>query len=481
MNDHFTLHAGRSRRRPDRYRPAGHPGRRHVHTLDPLVGTVHHADVLLGGGLVVGVGPGLITAAEDDGAIVVRTGTEPVRITTSDVLDFATLSGARTLGVDPVTGSLTPGKQADLIVVDAEDLNTMPLHDPIGTLVLRRRPQQHHLRLCRRATAQVGPPTRRRRHSSRPTRPGARLRRVDRHAPDRTRPTGGEHSMTARPGTLVVRDAIVHPTPSCTTRGDIVVTDGTVTHVGTRRRPAQPDAVTIDAAGASAVPLLVESAVHARPPHHRNVDDLAPGNRAAFAVIRGSVRGDRIRHMLVVSPRDLLAVVVGKQVEALHGAPTRPSADRGHAWTGAWTDTNRGMTQYLTPYGRYSETRGGRADAYTGCYWVHEDRITYVDDQGFWAFGQQVNGILHHAGYVLHRTADGDPHRGGDSAAPHARRLTPDAATRVSATALFRSGGLPVITCGPGSSICGPAGDPGTAAHRQATRTGRSGSGLEQF
>jgi cytosine/adenosine deaminase-related metal-dependent hydrolase len=64
------------------------------------------------------------------------TGTAPPRITTRDVLDFATLSGARTLQLDSVTGSLTPGKQADLIVVDAEDLNTMPLHDPIGTLVL---------------------------------------------------------------------------------------------------------------------------------------------------------------------------------------------------------------------------------------------------------------------------------------------------------------------------------------------------------
>jgi cytosine/adenosine deaminase-related metal-dependent hydrolase len=64
------------------------------------------------------------------------TDAEPVRITTRDVLDFATLSGARTLGLEAVTGSLTPGKQADLIVVDAEDLNTMPLHDPVGTLVL---------------------------------------------------------------------------------------------------------------------------------------------------------------------------------------------------------------------------------------------------------------------------------------------------------------------------------------------------------
>lgn len=60
----------------------------------------------------------------------------PCRITTRDVLDFATLSGARTLRLDDTTGSLTPGKQADLITVDAEALNTMPLHDAIGTLVL---------------------------------------------------------------------------------------------------------------------------------------------------------------------------------------------------------------------------------------------------------------------------------------------------------------------------------------------------------
>ncbi|MFE5772568.1 amidohydrolase family protein [Streptomyces sp. NPDC056485] len=64
------------------------------------------------------------------------TGREPSRITTQDVLDFATLQGARTNGLDGVTGSLTPGKKADLLVIGAEDLNNMPLNDPIGTVVL---------------------------------------------------------------------------------------------------------------------------------------------------------------------------------------------------------------------------------------------------------------------------------------------------------------------------------------------------------
>ncbi|GAA2077121.1 amidohydrolase family protein [Actinomadura alba] len=65
----------------------------------------------------------------------------PTRIGVRDVLDFATLQGARSIGLGNVTGSLTPGKQADLLVVHAEDLNNMPLNDPIGTLVLGSDPR----------------------------------------------------------------------------------------------------------------------------------------------------------------------------------------------------------------------------------------------------------------------------------------------------------------------------------------------------
>ncbi|MBU7597961.1 amidohydrolase family protein [Streptomyces sp. P38-E01] len=64
------------------------------------------------------------------------TGRTPDRIGVRDVLDFATLQGARTNGLDPVTGSLTPGKKADLLVITAEELNNMPLNDPVGTVVL---------------------------------------------------------------------------------------------------------------------------------------------------------------------------------------------------------------------------------------------------------------------------------------------------------------------------------------------------------
>jgi cytosine/adenosine deaminase-related metal-dependent hydrolase len=63
------------------------------------------------------------------------------RITTRDVLGFATLDGARSIGLGSVTGSLTPGKQADLLIVEAEAINNMPLNDAIGTLVLGADPR----------------------------------------------------------------------------------------------------------------------------------------------------------------------------------------------------------------------------------------------------------------------------------------------------------------------------------------------------
>ncbi|WP_341395922.1 amidohydrolase family protein [Arthrobacter sp. G119Y2] len=62
--------------------------------------------------------------------------TAPNRISTRDVLDFATLQGARANALGDVTGSLTPGKDADLLIVRADDINNMPLNDAVGTLVL---------------------------------------------------------------------------------------------------------------------------------------------------------------------------------------------------------------------------------------------------------------------------------------------------------------------------------------------------------
>jgi 5-methylthioadenosine/S-adenosylhomocysteine deaminase len=61
-------------------------------------------------------------------------------LTTSDVLQMATLDGARTLGLADKTGSITPGKQADIILIDSRAINLAPVNDPVTALVLFANP-----------------------------------------------------------------------------------------------------------------------------------------------------------------------------------------------------------------------------------------------------------------------------------------------------------------------------------------------------
>lgn len=68
---------------------------------------------------------------------------------------------------------------------------------------------------------------------------------------------------------------------------------------------------------------------------------------------------------------------------------------------GTWIDRTGYLHQALDPQGRYDETRAGRRHAWTGQYWVQGDRIVYLDDTGFWAFGEFDGEELHHAGYVM--------------------------------------------------------------------------------
>jgi 5-methylthioadenosine/S-adenosylhomocysteine deaminase len=48
---------------------------------------------------------------------------------------MATIDGARALGLSGTVGSLTPGKRADLIVVDTSALHMRPLYNPFSHLV----------------------------------------------------------------------------------------------------------------------------------------------------------------------------------------------------------------------------------------------------------------------------------------------------------------------------------------------------------
>jgi 5-methylthioadenosine/S-adenosylhomocysteine deaminase len=55
-------------------------------------------------------------------------------LTARDFVEFATVDGARTCGLDARTGSLSVGKDADFILLDAEDLTVFPVTDPVGTI-----------------------------------------------------------------------------------------------------------------------------------------------------------------------------------------------------------------------------------------------------------------------------------------------------------------------------------------------------------
>lgn len=59
----------------------------------------------------------------------------PNLLTTRDVIRYATIDGASAVGLGEVTGSLEPGKQADILVLAADRPNIHPVNDPIGAVV----------------------------------------------------------------------------------------------------------------------------------------------------------------------------------------------------------------------------------------------------------------------------------------------------------------------------------------------------------
>ena len=54
-----------------------------------------------------------------------------------EALEWITIEGARMLKMEDRIGSLTPGKQADVILVRADDLNMWPVHDPVTSVVMQ--------------------------------------------------------------------------------------------------------------------------------------------------------------------------------------------------------------------------------------------------------------------------------------------------------------------------------------------------------
>ena len=57
-------------------------------------------------------------------------------LTARQMLEMATINGAHVAGLEDKTGSLTPGKRADVVLVDARGINVAPVIDPVAAVVL---------------------------------------------------------------------------------------------------------------------------------------------------------------------------------------------------------------------------------------------------------------------------------------------------------------------------------------------------------
>ena len=59
----------------------------------------------------------------------------PRMLTSRDTLELATIEGARTAHLDSKVGTLTPGKEADIIMLATDRINVFPMNNAPGTVV----------------------------------------------------------------------------------------------------------------------------------------------------------------------------------------------------------------------------------------------------------------------------------------------------------------------------------------------------------
>jgi len=64
---------------------------------------------------------------------------DPTTLDALTVIKMATIEGARALGLDTITGSLEPGKKADIIIVDTNKPHLTPMYNPYSHIVYAAR------------------------------------------------------------------------------------------------------------------------------------------------------------------------------------------------------------------------------------------------------------------------------------------------------------------------------------------------------
>ena len=65
----------------------------------------------------------------------------PQLVTSRQVIEMATIAGAAANRLLDKVGTLTPGKEADIVVLDARNINTWPMNNVPGTIVTMMNPQ----------------------------------------------------------------------------------------------------------------------------------------------------------------------------------------------------------------------------------------------------------------------------------------------------------------------------------------------------
>ena len=117
---------------------------------DPLTGVLHahKAPISIGTDVEPAIGSDLFTCMrltlqhERNRGIIealARTGSRPQRsaLTCRDALSWVTTGAARIAGLDDRIGSITPGKQADILLLRTDALNMTPMHDLAGCAVMQ--------------------------------------------------------------------------------------------------------------------------------------------------------------------------------------------------------------------------------------------------------------------------------------------------------------------------------------------------------
>jgi 5-methylthioadenosine/S-adenosylhomocysteine deaminase len=93
--------------------------------------------LVIGGDMFSAMRFGLASARGLANDLALQRGENPMALALHprDMLEFATIEGARALGLGDRTGSITVGKKADIVTMTTDDISMFPVVDPVSAIV----------------------------------------------------------------------------------------------------------------------------------------------------------------------------------------------------------------------------------------------------------------------------------------------------------------------------------------------------------